>query len=243
MKKIILFDLDGTLAESGNKIDDEMLLILFEIKKKGYELGIVGGGKIDKILLQIRDFIFDHIFSECGSVYFKWDHHKYKEIYKKNLKEHDTYPEINTIIKESLNFLSHVDYTLSGHFIDRRDGLIYISLIGMQATQEERLYYMELDKKHHYRKNLLKRLIHKAEELNVSDKLDIREGGSVGIGLYPKEWNKTQVLDVLNGYEEISYFGDKYEEGGNDFELITHPNVKGFPVNSPEDTKNFLRNL
>jgi len=244
MKKILLFDLDGTLAESGNKMDNEMTNILQLVKNKGYEIGIVGGGKFDKIVYQIDSGVtFDHIFSECGSVYYKWDGNKHEEIYRKNLREHQTYNDINLLIKEALLFLSKVDYTLTGTFIDRREGLIYLSLIGMQANNDERKYFMDLDKKFKYRKNLLEILNNKAKELGVFEKLDIREGGSVGIAIYPKEWNKTQVLDVLDDYKNIHYFGDKYEEGGNDYELIIHSRVTGKPVDSVEDTKKFLEHL
>lgn len=37
-------------------------------------------------------------------------------------------------------------------------------------------------------------------------------------------------------FDEIHFFGDKTFEGGNDFEIFTHPRVKGHTVTSPEDT-------
>ena len=61
-KDIILFDVDGTLVESGNKIDnDEYYEILNKLKSK-YEIGIVGGGTLEKIIDQLKydKIIFDH---------------------------------------------------------------------------------------------------------------------------------------------------------------------------------------
>jgi phosphomannomutase len=238
--KIILFDIDGTIAESSHKIDDEMKEIIDEISKK-YILGVVGGGKYDKIKSQLDDRFekFEHIFAECGCVYYR----NSTNIYTKNLRQHETYKYINFLIKEALLFLSSVDYMLSGHFIDLRNGIVYISLIGMDATQEEREYFMNLDKQKNYRKKLLDGLKESSCSLGVDDKLDILEGGCVGIGIYPKEYDKIQVLEYLKEYKKIYYFGDKYQEGGNDYQIINHKSVIGYGVDSVNMTKKFLRDL
>jgi phosphomannomutase len=74
-------------------------------------------------------------------------------------------------------------------------------------------------------------------ELGLHDYLDICLGGSVGVAIYPKKWNKTQVLNWLNmDSSEIHYFGDKYLPNGNDYELLSHKLVTPHPVDSPEQT-------
>ena len=71
MNNIIIFDIDGTLAESSCQINQKHALILNELKKK-YEIGICGGGTLEKALNQMNDLIyFDHYFTECGCVYHK----------------------------------------------------------------------------------------------------------------------------------------------------------------------------
>ncbi len=205
-------------------------------------MGIIGGGKYEKIKEQLDDKFkkFDHIFSECGCVYYKNE----ELIYKKNLREHVLYPNINVLIKKALWYLSNVDYTITGSFIDLRNGIVYISLIGMQATKDERSYFMDLDKKHDHRKKLLNILLEEATRMNVNDKLEILEGGSVGIGIYPKEYDKTQVIDILsNKYDRIYYFGDKYMEGGNDYNIINHQRTVGYGVDNVEDTINKIKNF
>ena len=79
--KLFLFDVDGTLVESGQKITEEMKIILNKIKSSGFEIGIVGGGKYDKIKEQIDDIKFDYLFTENGCVYHKND----VLIHKKNI--------------------------------------------------------------------------------------------------------------------------------------------------------------
>jgi phosphomannomutase len=144
-----------------------------------------------------------------------------------------------------LQFLATVDYTLSGHFIDLRNGIIYVSLIGLSANQEERHYFMELDKKNNYRKHLLEILNTQLIEMECNGKIDVVEGGSVGIAIYPSEFDKIQVLDIFNedDYTEIVYFGDKYLIGGNDYKLLNNNRINGFKTDSPEMTNNFLLNM
>ena len=245
MKPLLLFDVDGTIAESGEKIDVK-LLDLFTKLSIYYDLGIVGGGKYEKIIEQIHNSkLFTHIFTECGCVYYKLNQYNklYELIYEKNIRLHPLYDKINQLIKAALGFLSQVDYTITGNFIDLRNGIIYISLIGMVATTDERKYFMNIDTKQHIRKHLIQILQQKSIELDIYEKVKILEGGSVGIGIYPIEYGKSQVLESLIEYENICYFGDKYSVDGNDYELIVHDKIKGFPVNSVEETIKILHDL
>ena len=156
MKKLFLFDVDGTIAESGQKMNKDIIELLNNsFKNSSTEIGIVGGGKLDKILWQTEDVKFDHYFSECGCVYNKLANNNnnlelslnnsLNLIYEKNIREHSLYNDINVIIKLALKFLSDVDYTLTGNFIDLRTGIIYISLIVLNANEDERNYFTPLN--------------------------------------------------------------------------------------------------
>lgn len=243
---LYLFDVDGTIAESGEQITDKMKDILLKIGSYN-EIGIVGGGKLDKILWQLRDVKFKHYFTECGCIYNKYYNNSdtYIEIYKKNIREHPLYNEINKLIKIALQFLSNVEYTLTGNFIDLRSGLIYISLIGMSANESERKRFITLDNSNNYRKRLLDLLFKEALKLNIWNKIHIVYGGSVGIAIYPSEYDKKQIMEHINinNYNEIHYFGDKYENNGNDFNLLNHSKVIGHKINKVEDTYNYLYKL
>ena len=57
-------------------------------------------------------------------------------IHKNNLRNEPEYIKINSLVKTSLKFISEVDYLLSGNFIDLRNGLIYISLVGMSGNDK-----------------------------------------------------------------------------------------------------------
>ena len=266
--KLLLFDVDGTIAESSKSINMDIKILLEKLYNKGYTIGIVGGGKIEKILSQIGDNNFiKHYFSECGCVYHKNNlidevNNKVinkvtnkiindcdktmniEEIYCKNLRKHKLYHTINHLIKKALFFLSAVDYTITGNFVDLRNGLVYISLIGMSASQKEREVYIELDKTRFYRKRLLGYLDNELFKLRDYEKITISEGGCCGIAIYPSEYDKTQVLKHLTPfYNEIHFFGDKYNVFGNDYKLINHELTIGYKVDTLEDTKNYLAEL
>lgn len=250
-KSIFLFDVDGTLVESGQKISQQHANILNKLKENPKnEIGIVGGGDIKKIICQMDNKIyFNHYFSECGCVYHTLDEKENKnnleEKYKKNIRNHNLYLKINILIKKALEFLSRVDYTLTGNFIDLRCGIIYISLIGMSATNEEREYFKTIDKKEKIREQLLEILLKEAEKINVLDKVSILEGGSVGISIYPIEYDKIQVLETIKKehYDNIYYFGDKYLSSGNDYHLINHKDTIGYKINNIENTYEILQKI
>ena len=244
-KNIILFDVDGTIAESSQIIDPEIKELVSSLKEF-YHVGIVGGGKKDKILCQLQNLYMNHYFFECGCVYYKnisedKQNLSLQNIYSKNIRDHSLYEKINLLVKECLLFLSKVDYTLSGNFIDLRNGMLYISLIGMSVTNEERQYFIEKNNKNNYRKQLLNILLKKAKELGIQDEVTICEGGTVGLAIYPVENDKIQVLEHLQDYKEIHYFGDKYEENGNDYHLINHRNIIGHKINNYNDTFTILK--
>lgn len=244
-KNILLFDVDGTICESGKKINDKIAAIINYLSYT-YTIGIVGGGSFNKILSQLDNkIVAQHIFSECGSVYNKLTNYQYKEIYKNNLREIPEYDKINKLIKVALKYISEMEYLISGHFIDLRNGLIYISLVGMSATEEERNNYIISDNIYSHRSKLLVLLKEEAIKLEIADIIDIVYGGNVGIAIYPKKWSKVQVLKTITKteYDNIYFFGDKYDVDGNDREIISHPDVIGFKINKLDDTFNYLNTL
>lgn len=240
-KKLLLFDLDGTLTESGEVMNKDNIITLNNIAQI-HDIGIVGGGKFEKICDQTNGVKFNYYFSECGCVY----HDKNLNIiYKKNIRFHPLYPKINILIKKTLKFLSEVDYEITGNFIDLRNGIVYISLIGMSATATEREKYMYFDNIYNYRKKLLNILIETAKELGIDKSLHIVQGGSVGIAIYPNENDKIQILNILNleEYSEIHYFGDKYMPNGNDYLLLNHEKIIGHNIDTVEQTFKILSHI
>lgn len=164
-------------------------------------------------------------------------------VYCNNLFQHPIFPFCQQIIKESLQFIVTNIPTISGHFIDVRNGLVYISLVGLQATTNEKQQFIQLDYKKKFRENLFRMLQEFIKKNNIKNKIRVTYGGSTGIAVYPVEWDKVQVLDHIpyKNYEKIFYFADKYEQEGNDFRLINHPLIHGVRVSSIKQTRDFLQ--
>jgi hydroxymethylpyrimidine pyrophosphatase-like HAD family hydrolase len=55
MRRILLFDIDGTIAESSKSVGPEMKTAIRKKVAEGWDVGIVGGGKLDKALSQLGD--------------------------------------------------------------------------------------------------------------------------------------------------------------------------------------------
>lgn len=70
-------------------------------------------------------------------------------------------------------------------------------------------------------------------------------GGQISFDVFPKGWDKTYCLQYLEKemFEEIHFFGDKTDPGGNDYQIFTDPRTIGHKVTSPADTVNQLKQL
>lgn len=114
----------------------------------------------------------------------------------------------------------------------------------MSANVEERAIFIELDKKHKYREKIIKKLHDLSKKINIFKNITICEGGSVGIAVYPKEYDKIQILQhIQSNYQYIHYFGDKFDANGNDYNLLNSDRVIGHPVENVMDTYRILEGL
>lgn len=238
-KMILLFDIDGTICASSQEIDEEMKKTLLQVKSKYQcDLGVIGASSFDKIEKQLgKDFLkeFIFVFAECGSVVYNAER---KILLKNNIRKHKLYSNVQKCMKHSLRFISEGSYEIGGHLMDIRNGLVYISLVGIDASFEMREHFKKMDQRMGFRKRLLLQLNERCDK-----GIRVIYGGETGITMYPKEWDKVQALKYLKEYPVIHYFGDRYEEDGNDYEIIHHPKVIGHKVNEWKDTMAFLKTI
>lgn len=231
---IILFDVDGTLTPSSHKIEGKMIEIIEKLSElNNTHLGLVGGGTYDKIKWQMGETIkfFKYIFSECGAII----HVDGKLVSEKNMLDYCDREVLNNMIKKSLSCIATMPIIYHGNNIDFRKGLIYVSPPGIQATAYERNIFMDADKKY----NLRDKLMNELKSLNKDDSFEIALGGAVGVSIYPRGWNKSQVIDYFienSIIDKFYYFGDKTEPDGNDYPIYTHKLVEGISVVNYEDT-------
>lgn len=92
-----------------------------------------------------------------------------------------------------------------GTFIEFRSGMINVSPIGRNCSQEERIAFFEYDAEHHIRENMVNVLKKEFADYNFVYLI----GGQISFDVVPKGWDKTYCLQFLKDYDEIHFFGDR----------------------------------
>jgi phosphomannomutase len=127
-----------------------------------------------------------------------------------------------------------------GTFLEYRNGMMNISPIGRNCSREERNAFEEFDKEAGIRKKFVADLQNELGDLNLQFSI----GGQISFDVFPKGWDKSFCLQyVENDYDEIHFFGDKCQPGGNDHEIFVDKRTIGHEVQTPADTVRILKEL
>jgi phosphomannomutase len=238
---LVLFDVDGTLSPSRKTATPEMMNLLAELKKN-VVIGYVGGSDLSKQKEQLGDnaasSFFDFGFSENGAVAYR----KGKLIGQESFIGYLGEEKYKQLINWTLHYLADIDIPIKrGMFIEFRNGMINISPIGRQCNYDERLEFVRIDENRGIRKEMVEAMKKKFSDFGLQFSI----GGQISIDVFPKGWDKTYCLRHIEneGFTTIHFFGDKIEEGGNDFEIFNHPSIMGHAVKNPDDTARLIREL
>lgn len=230
---LALFDVDGTLTAPRKKVTPEMLEFMAALRGK-VTCGIVGGSDFTKIREQLGDDVldrFDYVFSENGLMA-----HKGTELLAtQSLKSHLGEDNLKQFINFTLREIADIDIPVKrGTFIEFRNGMLNVSPVGRNCSQEERVAFEQYDKTHKVRETLVAKLREQFKHLGLTFSI----GGQISFDVFPKGWDKTFCLQFVDKeFETIHFFGDHCYEGGNDFEIFSSPRTVGHTVTSPDETK------
>jgi len=240
-KKLLLFDVDGTMTAPRLLIEPEMEKFMEEVKLKA-TIGLVGGSDKKKIAEQMRglDVIqkYDYFFSENGLVAYKNGEMIGEESILKKFGE----KKLQEMINFSLKYMAELELPAKrGTFVEFRTGLINLCPVGRSCSYEERLEFAKFDSENQVRLKFKEALEKEFGDLG----LHFAMGGQISIDAFPKGWDKTYCLQFVEkeGFEEIHFFGDKTAPGGNDHEIFEDPRTIGHTVTGPSDTKEQLKKL
>lgn len=242
-KKILyLFDVDGTLTKPRGGIEPDFFEFLQKNVKSVCSLGVVGGSDFAKIAEQLGGpgiiNKFEYVFSENGLVAFKHG----KDLARQNIQKFMGEDVLQKFINFVLHYLSTITLPVKrGTFVEFRAGMLNISPIGRSCSQEERDAFEKYDKEHEIRKTMIEAL--KKEFPDVGFTFSI--GGQISFDVFPTGWDKTYCLQHLEneGFDEIHFFGDKTDKGGNDYEIFIDKRVIGHKVTGPSDTRKQLEQM
>jgi len=243
IKKLVLFDVDGTLTPARQAVSPEMLQLLKELRQK-VVIGFVGGSDLVKISEQLsvsgHNAIddFDFAFAENGLTAYRLGKPLESQSFIKFVGEE----RYKTLVNFILHYVADLDIPIKrGTFVEFRNGMINVSPIGRNATIQERHEFEAYDKVHGVRAAFVKVLQERFADYGLTFSI----GGQISFDVFPNGWDKTYALRHVEkeGFEEIHFFGDKTFKGGNDYEIFIDSRTVGHSVTSPADTAKSLRDL
>lgn len=250
MKKVLAFDIDQTLNVAKTPITDEIAELL--VKCLGhFEICPISGQKFDQFLVQIVDRLPDkspkllehlHLFVAQGTQYYRFNVSKndWELVYNYPLTEEQVKKISDTIEKAAreLGFWEEDKLAEGDEIIENRLSQVTFSALGQKAGTEEK-YAWDPDCKK--REKIVKRCKELAPEF------DYEIGGTTSINAITPGMNKvfgmTHLLEELEvKKEDILYFGDMTQPGGNDYPVV-QMGIETITVRNHEDTAFALRGI
>ena len=217
MKKVYIFDVDGTLTPSRQRMTEDFARFFEEWSKRN-PFYLVTGSDIEKMDEQVPDVFMERtecIFTCGGNELWRFDPHivnfPFDRIYQNKFKTSER------LIKYLELELRHSPYLpRCGNHIENRGAMLNFSIVGRDCTLEERKDYFEYDKEKGERKRIANSIEREFLEL------DAVIGGQISIDITPKGKNKSQVIYHIGkkspGRKYI-FIGDRTMKGGNDYPL------------------------
>ena len=205
MRKYI-FDVDGTLTPSRKKIEHEFWAP-FLIFCRHNHVSLVTGSDRQKTLEQLGldiCYTVKRVYNCSGCDVYEKD----KNVYRDTWKPSD---EVRQFLQDELDY-SQFRIRTDPH-IEERPGCINFSILGRGANWTEREVYKEWDKDEHERVSIARRFNERFPDLYAT------VGGQTGLDIAPLGRDKSQILRDFSKDDDIHFFGDRIEKGGNDHTL------------------------
>ena len=207
MKKYI-FDVDGTLTPSRKQIDGKFWAFFIQFCCRN-DVYLVTGSDREKTLDQLGlDICYRarRVYNCSGSDEYEKNVNVYRDKWELHKK-------VERFLEDELAYSCFPIRT--GVHIERRPGNVNFSILGRGGDLDfkQREEYVKWDTERLEREDILDRL------KNAFPDLAITLGGQTGIDIGPKGSDKSQILRDFNKDDELHFFGDKMNEGGNDYSL------------------------
>jgi len=242
MKDLIVFDLDGTLAESKSPIEPEMATLLIELLGV-VKAAIISGGGMFQFESQVLDRLPHSdelknlsLLPTCGTRFYQYDSGwqiRYAEDLSQAQKQ-KIVAALNAAVTQS-GFQAEKTW---GAPIEDRDSQITYSALGQQAPLDEKKKWDPDFAKRQKIKSILDASI---------PEFSVRLGGSTSIDVtlpgIDKAYGIRKLRDILAiPIERMLYVGDALFPGGNDAP-VRETGAACIQVDNPHETRRVIETV
>jgi HAD superfamily hydrolase (TIGR01484 family) len=239
MKKLIVFDLDGTLAESKSPLDAETSRLLSALLGI-VEVAVISGGAWPQFEKQVLANLPDHeslkhlsLLPACGTKFYQYQA-GWKELYSEDFTAEER-ERITGSLRMAIELSGFEAEKVWGEQIEDRGSQITFSALGQQAPLEEKRKWDPDFSKRQKIKTILDAFIPEfSVHLGGMTSVDVTKHGvdkAYGIG---------KLQDILGiVIAEMIFIGDALFIGGNDYPA-RETGVVCIQVRDPDETKRVI---
>ena len=242
MKKLIAFDLDGTLAQSKAAIDGEMaarLTALLTVAK----VAIISGGDWPQFEKQVlanlpKEANLNNlsILPTCGTKFYEYTG-DWKQLYAENFTEEEK-KKIISCLEQAVDQSGFKAAKTWGETIEDRGSQVTYSALGQQAPLDEKTKWdPDFAKRNKIKAILDKTIPEFAVNLGGATSVDITKHG------IDKKYGMNKLKEVLRiGIKDMIFIGDALFPGGNDYPA-KESGAYSIRVSEPNETKRVIEGI
>jgi hypothetical protein len=251
-KKILVFDLDGTITESKAPISSTMAKLLLELLKIK-KIAIIGGGSYNQFQKQLLKHLNPKmpqlqnlfLFPTNATAFYLYQG-TWKKIYHQTLSKKEKQQikkAIRLAIKKSGYKRPKKTY---GPLIEDRQSQITFSALGQNVVSILGKQGLILKKRWlNQNKSLKMRILKNLQQLLPN--FTVKTAGYTSIDITKKNIDKAYGIYQITKYlktpiKEIFFIGDAIFKGGNDYP-VTQTGVQYLNVSGPKEVINILQTL
>jgi HAD superfamily hydrolase (TIGR01484 family) len=242
MKKLIVFDLDGTLAPSKSSLAPKTAALLHDLLGI-IKVAVISGGawtQFEKQLLTDlpQGSLLANLFllPTCGTKFFRYEG-KWTELYSEDLSAEQRKKIIDSLDKAA-GEAGYRAKKVWGEVIEDRGSQVTFSALGQQAPLAE---------KEKWDPDFAKRKKITAILQTLIPEFSIRMGGATSIDVtkpgIDKAYGIGKLRDTLHlSLKQMVFIGDALFPGGNDYPA-EKAGVVSIPVKGPDDTNLVIKTI
>lgn len=242
MKQLVIFDLDGTLAESKSALDSEMAALLGRLIT-ATKVAVISGGDWPQFELQLLSNLPQNVdlsalslLPTCGTKFFRYDR-GWSKIYSEDFSDSER-NRIVAAFEEALEISAFRPEQVWGDLIEDRGSQITFSALGQQAPVDVKKVWDPDFARRSRITEVLKGLL---------PGLTIRMGGATSIDVtkpgIDKAYGIGKLRDLLGiAIEDMVFIGDALFPGGNDYPA-REAGVDCIQVRDHDETKRVIEAL